>query len=137
MDPLYRELHRWMALPFDWSTMNCCFAVADWIEIVRGVDPAATDRWTFDDLGSCQRATGYFTDPVGVAQKRLEAIGIQRGNELRAGDVGLLKLPDVGYPVAGVFTGTSWAFKGPDGTTTRQPQMVELMAFWSIGYDPE
>ncbi len=135
MDDLTRELNRWMATPFDWTEMNCCFVVADWINAVRGIDPAEGDRWMFDDMGSCQRATGYFSDPVGVFGARMEAVGIKRGNELKRGDVGVLKLSDQRHPIPGVFTGKSWAFKGPDGTTSRHPRTVEVLAFWSLGYE--
>ncbi|MFY0620036.1 DUF6950 family protein [Shimia sp.] len=136
MNDLYRELHRWMAMPFDWTDANCAFCVADWIKQVRGVDPAAADRFTFADMASCQRATGFFSDPVGVFAERIEAAGLTRGNELKAGDVGILEVAGERTALAGVFTGSSWAFKGPNGTTTRRPDQVRVLAFWSVGYEP-
>ncbi len=132
MSPLYLEINRWLATPFDWATANCAFVAADWVARVRGVDPAAPHRWTFDDMPGCQRATGFFTDPVGVVDRAMAAVGIGRGNALAMGDVAVLRLRDTGRPVVAVWTGQSWVMKGPEGATTRAPATVELLAFWSI-----
>lgn len=135
MSPLYQEINSWLSTPFDWATANCAFVAADWVLRVRGVDPAARWRWTFDDAGSCQRATGFFSDPVSVVDAALAEVHIQRGNDLRAGDVGVLMLWGVARPVVGIWTGIAWAMKGPDGATTRAPATVEVLAFWDVGYD--
>lgn len=135
MTPLYAELNRWMSLPFIWGETDCIMVLCDWINAVRGVDPAVNDRFTYDDAGSCQRATRYFTDPVGTLDSRFAPAGIKRGNYLRPGDIGLIQLPDQRHPVGGIWTGEIWGCKGPAGTVTRHPSMVEVLAFWSVGYE--
>lgn len=135
MTPLYAELNRWMGTPFIWGETDCIMVLCDWIKTVRGVDPASGDRFTYDDAGSCQRATRYFSQPVETLDSRFAPAGIRRGNELRAGDVGLIKLPDERHPVGGIWTGDCWGCKGPNGTTTVAPAVAEVLAFWSVGYE--
>ena len=132
MTPVYAELHRWMAQPFTWETANCWFVLGDWIKTVRGVDPAAGDRLTFESMGECQRVTGYFTDPIATVDRRMRAAGIRRGNTLRAGDVALIRVAGQGYPVGALWTGDCWGCKGPEGVTTIRRDMAELLAFWSV-----
>lgn len=132
MHPVYLEINRWLAQPFDWATMNCAFAACDWVLRATGRDPAEADRMTFDDMAGCARATGYFRDPVGTVADRMERAGFRRGNALRTGDLGVLRLPDLRHPVVGVWTGTSWAVKAPEGATTRAPALVTVLAFWNV-----
>ena len=138
MTPLIVELHRWMGLPHIWGETDCMMVLGDWVEKVTGIDPAADLRFTYDSRGSCQKETGFYRDPVGVAAKYFEGVAnLKRGNDLRAGDVAIIiRLDGVRpEPSGAVWLGTAWGCKGPNGTTTLSPKLVQVQAFWSVGYE--
>lgn len=133
MTPLYAHLNDWRGKPFVWGETDCACFIASWVARSGYADPMAADRWTYTCEGECTRTTGYRRDPVGVVGARLAAVGVARGNELRAGDVGVVEIS--GRPVCAIFGGPWWAVKGPDGVTTLAPRLVRMLAFWSVGYD--
>ncbi|WP_027237833.1 DUF6950 family protein [Leisingera caerulea] len=140
MTPLYRELHRWMALPFIWGETDCMLVLADWIERVRGADPAAHIRGTYDSRGSCQRETGFLRDPVAAVEGCLATIGgLERVQEPRKGDIAVIVVPEADGRVSScgaVWLGSAWGCKGQNGTTTLKPQAVlRVLAIWSVGYE--
>ncbi len=134
MDALDLELNKWMTEPFTWETHNCCFLAGRWVAQVVGFDPSESDHFTFDDMGSCQRTTGWFRDPVGTFDKRAVVAGLPRTDTPRRGDVGVIKVPDERHPVAGIFTGQSWAFKTQNGVKSWAPKTVEPLAVWSVNF---
>ncbi|QDC11713.1 hypothetical protein FHY55_19495 [Oceanicola sp. D3] len=130
-------MHRWAATPHVWGQSDCMLVLADWIQQVHGLDPAADVRGTYWDALSCQQVTGFMRDPMSVAVRYAEEnAGLSRGNDLRVGDVGLLRLADEPrWAVGGMFLGSAWGFKGLSGAATRLPQLVQVEAFWSVGYE--
>ena len=137
MTPLYQELHRWAAAPFIWGEMDCITCPCDWIMRVRGVDPAADVRGTYDSRGSCHRQTGFFADPIGVVDRYFSACGLHQVATAAPGDVGLIQLRDeVGRvsPCGALWLGAAWGCKGTDGVTTVRPDQVPVMAIWEVGY---
>lgn len=134
MTPLYAHLNRLAAVDFAWGEADCMTFGADWLVLCGWPDPMADVRGLYDDPLSCERATGFIRDPVGVTDRRLTAVGILRGNQLHAGDVAVVMLPGHPRPVGAIWTGVSWASKGEQGTVTVQPQFVQVLAFWSVGY---
>jgi hypothetical protein len=134
MTPLYQELHRWSAVPFEWGETDCMTSLCDWLVLCGWPDPMADLRGIYDDAASCQRATGYIRDPMGVTTRLAESIALPRGNDLKAGDVAVIKVPGPRWPVGALWTGQGWAVKGPTGTTTIRAGLVEILAFWSVGY---
>jgi len=134
MTPIYRELHRWSALPFTRGETDCATCIADWLMVCGWPDPMADVRGLYEDDLTCERATGFVRDPMGSVSRRLAAIGLPRGNELRAGDVALIRVRGIRLPVGALWTGQAWAAKGPDGTTTIRPELVDVLGFWSVGY---
>ena len=138
MTPLYQELHRWAGLPFIWGESDCFLCVCDWIALVRGVDPGADLRGTYDSRGSCHRETGCRRDPVAAVDRLLRPCGVARTNDLHPGDVGVILMRETDGrtgPFAALWLGTAWAAKGPDGTTTVNPRAVlQVLAVWSVGY---
>ena len=140
MTPLYAEIHRWAALPFEWGHADCMTVLCDWIHRVRGVDPARDVRGTYYDLLSCERATGYIRQPVETAARHFEGIaGLKRTGAPVRGDVGVLLLAGQGSARAcgGLCLGETWCMKteGAAGTTTMVPS--QILAAWSVGYvDP-
>lgn len=138
MSPIFQELHRWMGMPHIWGQSDCITVLADWIEKVTGIDPMADVRMTYHDAGSCQRETGFLRDPITAVAKYVEGVaGLKRGNELHVGDVAIIRRRDdqAQVPLGALWTGSAWACKGPKGATTLSPKLVEILAFWSVGYE--
>ncbi len=135
--PLYAQLHRWAAAPFVWGLDDCMTRLADWCIANGHPDPMGDLRYSYDSAVSCQKATGFLTDPVGVCSRQFEGVaGLQRGNELRAGDVAVVMRRDnPRMPIGAMWTGTAWAMTGEGGVTTVAPEFVEVLAFWSVGYE--
>lgn len=134
MTPLYHEINRWMAAPFGWGEMDCVLACADWVRRVTGHDPAEDLRLTYDDAGSCQRATGFLRDPLGVVGPRMARFPVTTRPE--RGDVALVKIVLDGrvHVVGAVCLGDEgWAIKAASGALTTRAVLGILRA-WSIGY---
>ena len=134
MSLLYAHLHRQSAVDFAWGEADCMTFGADWLVLCGWPDPMADVRGLYGDALTCERATGFIRDPVGVTGRRLAAIGIVRGNQLHAGDVAIVRLPGHPRPVGAIWLGEAWAVKGERGTTTVHPQFVAVEAFWSVGW---
>jgi|OM-RGC.v1.025169969 hypothetical protein len=142
MSPLYAELHRWSALPFVWGETDCMMCLADWVWRVRGVDPAAEIRMSYDSPAACQRVTGWWTDPVGAVERCLGAIGgLPRVDCPARGDVGVFRMPDPARggrlsPAGGLWLGECWTFRHPErGTTTLRARVAGApLAIWGVGY---
>lgn len=105
---------------------------ADWLVACGWPDPMADVRGLYDDRLSCERATGFIRAPVETVSRRADAIGLPRGNDLRSGDVAVIRIG--GASVGAIWTGMGWAAKGEAGTATVLPALVEVLAFWSVGY---
>lgn len=135
MAPLYQELHRWAVTPFRWGESDCCLIVADWIARVRGADPAAHLRGMYDSAGSCERETGFLSDPVAAVEDVLATIGgLDRVTEPSRGDVAVYQRHGERWAFGGVWTGTDWASKGQEGVTFLKPGEVRPLAIWALGY---
>ena len=140
MTPLYRELHRWAGLPFIWGETDCMMCLADWVLAVKGQDPAAHIRGTYDSRGSCQRETGFLREPVKAVEACLATIGgLPRAERPEKGDVAIIvaQEPDGRMtPCGALWLGRAWGCKGPQGTTTLSPRAVpQVLAVWKVGYE--
>ena len=139
MTPLYREIHRWKTLPFIWGETDCVLCLSDWVQQVRGVDPAESVRGTYDSRGSCHRETGYFRDPVGVLDGYLRPCGIERTDHPKPGDIGLILAREADgriSPCGALWLGEAWACRSPGLTTTISPKTApDALAMWSVGYE--
>lgn len=139
MTPLYHEIHRWAALPFIWGETDCMLVLADWIERVHGVDTADHLRLAYDDFGSCQRVSRFFTDPEACVEGCVSKLGLARADDPVAGDIGLLRLPDEKgriRPFGGLWLGEAWAVKAPQGVTTLHSKVAQdVLAIWAVGYE--
>lgn len=110
--------------------------VADWVQAVKGVDPAHGLRLAYGTAGECQRLTGFFTDPVGVIAPRMAEAGLLPVSEPVRGDVGLLMQamgPGQARPHGAICIGRGfWAVKSETGVTAYLPDKI-IMA-WGVGY---
>ncbi len=142
MKEILATIHRFAAQPFEWGRRDCALLPADWFLHVHGIDPAAHLREAYHDLASCHRATGWFTDPVGVVEGCLQTVRQEPGAyprdpaTLSVGDVGVLAIPlgRRAFPAGGVWLGHAWAFRAEAGVTTRHPATLSVLATWGIGY---
>ncbi|MFC4668918.1 DUF6950 family protein [Seohaeicola nanhaiensis] len=141
MRDVYVEMHRWRALPFVWGETDCMTCLADWVLRVRGVDPAAHIRMTYDSAASCQRQTGFLRDPIAAVEACLATIGgLPRVETPAEGDVAVIMAhgPAGGLtPCGALWLGEAWGCKGPRGATVLNTRMVrDVLAVWGVGYAP-
>lgn len=142
MSPLYAQMHRWAATPFAWGQSDCALSLADWYHATHGVDPAAHLRGAYFDLQTCQRACGWFSDPVAVIEGCLDTVrkaatDYPRGvNAPQPGDVAVIQLHSAErvIPAGALWLGSVWGCKGPAGVTTVAPRMAQPLAIWGMGY---
>jgi len=139
MTPLYRELHNWACVPSEMGRNDCVLVLADWIEKVKGVDPAAHVRGMYDTPGTCQRETGFLRDPVGAVDRCLATIGgLEKTTEPHPGDIAVLIASDEDgrdSVCGGLWMGDVWGCKTKNGATTLHPRAVsKVLAIWSVEY---
>jgi len=134
--PLTTLLYQWAATPHVWGLDDCMTAVADWCMACGHPDPLGDLRMAYDGPVSCERVTGFLSDPMRVGARLFEGnAGLLRGNELRVGDVGIIRRHDsLRWPLGAIWLGECWAGKGPQGTTTLDPSVIESLGFWSVGH---
>lgn len=136
MTPLYVEINLWLPRLFVWGESDCMTVLADWIHKNRGVDPMSEVRGKYNSYLSCQRVTGFFSDPVNVMDSYVKKAGLEiNQGAARRGDVGVLLCPSEGklQPVGGLCLGHNWAVKAPKGATTLKPPQV--LASWDMAYE--
>lgn len=133
MSAEYQEVNRWLSLPFVWGECDCILILGDWIARVRGIDPFAKDRMTYDSFASCQRVTKFFSDPVGVLEDRFAVLGgLDQVYRPAPGDIAVLDMAGQRHPVGGLWLGQCWAIKAPEGATTVVPEAVTPLAIWRV-----
>lgn len=136
MNPLYAEIHGWMARPFIWGECDCCTVIADWVWKLHGADPIADVRGLYDDPLTCERATGFIRDPVAAIDRALASVGrFERADTPEAGDIAVIHPNDgTRHPTGALWLGKAWACKGERGATTYAPAAVQVLAIWEVDY---
>lgn len=136
MKPLFQELHRWAGLPFVWGETDCVMVLADWVQRLHGVDPAADLRMAYRSAGECQRMTGFYTEPVALFDRLLTPLGIARTAAPKRGDIGIVMLTVDGRqrPHGAICAGVAWATKGEDSVTSYRPPQRAILAAWDMRY---
>lgn len=132
MDDLYRELHRWKALPFVWGQSDCVLVLADYLVRLGHPDTAAHLRGMYDSAASCHRLTGWLRDPVNVAESCTSRIPLVRTTNPVKGDIGIVRVR-LGRDqkiVGAVFLGKNWAIHGEDGLIIGA--INEVLAAWRV-----
>lgn len=139
MTPLYLELNRWMALPFEWGVSDCILCPADWVASQVGVDPAEDVRMTYHDPGSCQRATRFFTEPLGITSSCLEGrAGLKPTDSPVVGDVSVVEIRMEGrvQPVGAICLGQhGWALKSEGRGVVVIERPLTVLKSWGVGYE--
>lgn len=133
MSPLFGHINHWKAAPFQWGQCDCITVLADWVMRNGSEDPLRGIRGTYDGPLSCERQTGFISDPVVVIDQLFGDVGCDRITEPVAGAIAVLRrADDARFPFGAVFTGTHWVSKGPNGATALNPALVEVLAIWGL-----
>lgn len=78
---------------WEWSRTDCSMPMADWIMLVRGVDPAADLRGSYSDALSCARMLRREGGQRAMLDRRFAAVGVLRTDAPARNDVGTVKAP--------------------------------------------
>jgi hypothetical protein len=134
MTPLYRFLNVMYGRKFIWGECDCVLMLADWVQFLRGVDPAAEYRLTYGTAGECQRVTRFYTEPVALFDRLLAPHGIAQTAAPVAGDIGIVLLPMDGRmrPHGALCLGNKWAAKSEHGILAAMPPQV--VQAWGVNY---
>lgn len=134
MDTLYAHIHKWMSTPFIWGESDCMIVVADYVMALGYSDPAAKWRGKYDSALSCNRISGYLTDPVKPAVEGFTGI-LERTDNPQRGDVGVIRILDADGRVKGVGAvclGNHWAVKSEHKVICDTP--IEVLAAWRVDH---
>lgn len=119
---------------FVWGGRDCCLWAVEWIIEMRGVDPAASLRGTYDDARACARILAAYDGVVGIAREYFAAAGLAETDAPELGDVVAVRATDAkgrASDALGILTASAGrvACKAPIGITVAPWPIV---AAWSI-----
>lgn len=137
MDLLQHFLSREVHHRFSWGDRDCITMPADWVREICGHDPMADLRGRYNSFASCERLTGFSTDPMWVILPRMVGLDAVDLADIGRGDIGLVLLPFGGVlrPHGAIALGSGqWAMRGLSGVSVCQPSKVA--AAWRVGLVP-
>lgn len=125
---LTAHLHRGMSEPFARPQSDCCFFVADWVELCTGIDPAADLRGRYHNLAGALRLVTLWGGFETMWRVHMALAGFNTTREPQDGDVGVV-IDAAGQTVAAIRVGDKWAAKSATGLAIEDFRMVVA---WSI-----
>jgi hypothetical protein len=130
MDKLYAHLHRSMAEPFVWGEGDCMLDVANYLLLLTGHDCGKRFRGLYDSAFTCQKASGFLTDPVKPFAECVAEFPLAMTAEPKRGDVGVILVQDgrKAKATGGICLGRNWAVKAERGLTIGP--CIEVLAAW-------
>jgi hypothetical protein len=112
-------------LEFIWGRADCCLWGADWVRLMRGVDPAAEFRFVYNSLGGALRVLKPYGGVLQIAEEMFRRINLQPipPRMAQRGDIAVMTSDDLvrlvdgtrGMEFVGVVTGMHVACLGPKG----------------------
>lgn len=129
MHPSYLEAHRWMGTPFVWSEDDCMVALANYLVRLGYPDIAAKWRGTYDSAFTCNRASGFLTDPVAPLAEGVATIPLDTTDMQERGDIGVIKFAGQ-RPTGALYLGANWAVRGERAVHIGPAQIV--LAAWEV-----
>jgi hypothetical protein len=108
---------------FVWGECDCSLAMADWVRVRRGVDPAATLRGRYDSAAGAMRHVLRLGGFERMGRSLMAENGFETTDAPKVGDVGLVDHPSVG-PVFAIRCALGWAVKSPDGVAVDTYQTI-------------
>lgn len=134
MDNLQYFVSGQMAVRFCWGVDDCITLAADWVRHVMGFDPMQDLRGRYDSLISCERVTGFLTDPLRLVADRMGGCAVVDPGDQQRGDVGLVLSPMAGgmHAHGAIYLGKGlWVARALTGITTMTPHKV--LRGWRVG----
>jgi hypothetical protein len=123
-----------MAQEFIWGQTDCMLVLADYL-IDLGYDDIG-DKWrgTYDSALSCQRVSGFLTDPVKPLREGANRLGLPETDEPKRGDIGVIHVWDSRRlkAVGAAFLGQNWAVKGESKVLVGPA--FSVLAAWSVAH---
>ncbi len=109
-----------LARRWQWGGMDCCFFAGDWVAAATPLDPLGPYRGLYDTALGARRlimARGGLVKMVGDTMARH---GFQETSEAEHGDVGVLKVENVGdhgvaHAAVVIRSGPWWLARSVDG----------------------
>jgi hypothetical protein len=131
MDALQHFASRQMKVRFVWGVNDCITMPADWVDEVAGFDPMLDLRGRYDSAASCQRMTGFLTDPLRLIEPRMSPFAKVALSEVARGDVGVVLSTFAGamQPHGAVHLGDGlWLARGLSGISA--VPVYKILAAW-------
>lgn len=133
MDLLQHFASRQVRQVFAWGIDDCVTLPADWVAEISGFDPMLDLRGRYDSLASCQRITGFLTNPLGVIAPRMNRFAVVAAQDVQRGDVAAVMSAMAGgvHAHGAICLGDGqWMARGAAGLTVLQP--IKVLAAWHI-----
>ena len=132
MDRLYNQLHIWAGTPHEWSYCDCMTVLADWVQIVKGYDPAADLRGTYGDPAACPIGRAYRADPLPVCDKAFDGLPVVESASY--GDIALARMRGQRFLFGAIkIKGREWFMK-TEGKGIMATRFVEPVTVWGLNY---
>ncbi len=139
MDKLYAHLHLWAGMAHEWSYCDCYMVLADWVQVIKGYDPAVGLRGTYGDPDVCPLARTYRADPVPLGDRFLSGLPVV--NKAAFGDVAFVKVRGNQFMCGAIRIKDTpkgkpqWAMK-TSGNGLMITHLVSPVKIWGVGYAP-
>ncbi|MEH6676124.1 DUF6950 family protein [Phenylobacterium sp.] len=110
---------------------DCQLFPAEWVRRVTGLDPAAEWRGRYRTVLGRERILKREGGPLAVMTRGAESVGLQRTNDPRRGDVGLIRV--AGRHYGAVCLGARWAVvDAMRGLAVTKPDAV--LRAWEVAW---
>lgn len=118
---------------FHLGETDCGMLCADWVRMVRGVDPAAEWRGRYHTVLGLARILKRRGGLVGHFDQCLNNVGIHRTDQPRRGDVAVVKTPEPeGVEGAIVLDGVVLMAARAGGIIIRSLSIAPIVAAWRV-----
>jgi hypothetical protein len=106
--------------------------VANYLLLLTGRDCAGRYRGLYDSAFTCQKASGFLTDPVKPMAECAAEFPLMMTDDPKRGDVGVILVQDGRKmkSTGGICLGRNWAVKAETGLAIGP--CVKVLAAWSV-----
>ncbi|GAB5376468.1 MAG: hypothetical protein AcusKO_29300 [Acuticoccus sp.] len=125
---LSEYLRELAATPFEIGKMDCCLAIAIWLERYRGWDRMSEFHAAYQDGDGWEAYVERHGGLVAIIDRVAERVGRDRTPSPKPGDVGVIEIS--GKRVAALKTARGWALKVNNGLFVTR--LCRPVAAWSV-----
>jgi len=116
---------------FGFGEFDCALFCAGWVQVRKGIDPAAAWRGHYHTLTGAVRLLKRHGGLVALFDSCLERAGAVRYGAARRGDIAIVE--SGGALVSGIVTGPCIACLGAErGIVIRHRDLAPFVAVWSL-----